>query len=168
MPDLRFAFKRVPRLGEGWRYVPLHRIPEKTVLNVYTAPMEGFRFAELKESNERDSILIVESQIFTLETGIYPTFYCRGLGRIPDQSPIKPYTSLLAPSSTLRANVELFERTFVLETGPITKIEVFWQGNCRYILKKSDLTAPDEYEIIQANREWALERMAQVQGDKNG
>ena len=132
------AFKRVPRLGRSWRYVPLHRLPRGTLVRVETK--ESVFQTKTREKNEDDKADLYVDTDFTLEVGIQPCLFINKSGFLDDGTMVKPLCDLLAATSVFRANFEYKGATLILESGEIQKISVLGTG---YVLHAGDDPSPE-------------------------
>lgn len=128
------AFKRVPRLGRSWRYVPLHRLPLGTLVRV---ECKDPALPEKDTENRPDFYLDTD---FVLEIGIKPCILIQNSQYLDDNTMLKPLSDLLAATSTFRANVEHKGATLIAESGEIQKISVLGTG---YILHEGDDPNPE-------------------------
>ena len=127
-----FAFRRVPRLGKSWRYVPLHQLPVGTLIRVETL--------EFDVSQAGDATTVWLGQDFDIEIGIWPAVFIYRDSALDDGMMVKPLSDLLAASSTFRANFDFRDSTMVAESAIIQKISIL---GTQYVLQNSDDPNPD-------------------------
>jgi len=127
------AFKRVPRLGRAWRYVPLHRLPTGTLVRIETKT--AVIPETVKSIEPRDRVDLYLREDFVLEVGIQPCMLIQNSVDLEDGTMVKPLSDLLAPTSVFRANFEYKGSTLLAQSGEITKISVLGTG---YILHEGD------------------------------
>lgn len=141
--QIAFAMRRVPRLGDGWRYVPLHQLPEGTTLTFVAAALPHKPVSrELNHSRSEDVLGLPEGR-YTLVREIWPCCTLVDPGGVTRS--VRPLSDCLAPSSFLWANWEKECRwsknvqkteTFRLTTGVIQSIVIV---GTQFILRKDDL-----------------------------
>ncbi len=118
---IKDAFRRVPRLGKGWRYVPLHRLPIGTEVIFDCKPYQAEEPATVNGAPETHITPLAEGK-YKLFIGIWPAVLLdRYRGTVLQ---VKPYSHLLAPSAPLIANFDRDSTTFRLTTGPVKSILV--------------------------------------------
>ncbi len=130
--QIAFEMRRVKRLGNGWRYVPLKSMPEGTKISIFTGISK-----EIKENTDSDEpcggdFVQLPAVEYTLTVGIWPTMYITPPLDIPIA--LKIYNPFLAPSSVLEGNFDgpkkstlddnFYNTTFFLTSGEIQRIVI--------------------------------------------
>jgi len=120
--QIDYAFRRVAKIGEGWSYVPIFRLPPATeiVITCDTACADP----EPPDINGQP-----EQQVVRLEAGTYtllvlpwPSILLNRPGKTT--LIVKAYAQLLSPGSQFCANFDQDGVTFRLTTGVIRGIIV--------------------------------------------
>lgn len=120
LPEIRVAFKRVPRFQSNWRYVPLHRLPPGTLIKFSTKDAIIPPDERMYNNSQDKQVIRMAAHVYGLVVFQWPTLLLSGFG--PTTKMIKPYANLLAPSSVIEANYDERNETFRLISGVIEKI----------------------------------------------
>lgn len=143
LANIIWAMRRVPRLRNGWRYIPLHQLPKGTEITIKAA--DALSDPEPRSINGRDEVDILrlgEGQ-YTLRILVWPTVLFSDLEQSLE---VKPHNVFLAPTSIFEANVDLPNpnresrndnqtTTFRLTTGKIGSILI---PGTHFVLKDED------------------------------
>lgn len=107
---LNWLLRHTPRLGSGWRYLPLHQLPTGTRVEIQCKdamkPLPGSDETLINGKPEKDTdVLRLSGGSYTLFIGDYPQITIEGPEDV--KMDVRPLYDLLAPSSTFQANVEV-------------------------------------------------------------
>ena len=129
--QILYALRRVPRLGKSYRYVPLHNLPEGTILEIETTNEKTPGELEDRDLNgfEEYDVLMLPEGLYGLQMGIG----CSGTLTYENgvSEPVKALTRCLAPSGCLSINLDRpnegeksdnWATTWRIFTGQITQI----------------------------------------------
>jgi hypothetical protein len=146
--QIEFSMRRVPRLGRGWRHIPIYDLPTGTEIVIETTkkktpgqlqPLESEKINEFEKLNDEERQHYYDQRyIETLTEGRYRLFIGDGASatlEYPDGATedVRPLHRLLAPTSALTMNVERrkhdrktsddpWTTTYIVQTGAISKV----------------------------------------------
>lgn len=132
--QIEYEMSHVPRLGNGWRYIPLHKLPKGTQITIKTT--NNFQI----DDEEEHDILRLPEGCYQLQIAIWPSVCLT----FPNGSSeyVKPIHNFLAPTSIFAANVDrkgeekgIWAITFRLTTGQINDILI---SGTQFTLSKDD------------------------------
>ena len=147
-PQIEFGMRRVPRLGRGWRHIPLIDMPVGTEIVIETTRMKTPGQLEPLEAEKRNEFEKLDKEelecyydrkyIETLAEGRYKLFIgdvASATLEYPDgrTEDVRPLHRLLAPTSALTVNVDRHKTdrksrddpwttTWIVQTGAISRI----------------------------------------------
>ena len=129
--QIRYALRRVPRLGQGYRYVPLYNLPDGTILELETTNEKTPGELEDHEVNgyEEYDVLMLPEGLYRLQMSLG----CAGTLTYEngESEAVSPLTRCLAPSGCLSINLDRpndngksdnWATTWRIFTGLITQI----------------------------------------------
>lgn len=105
------AMQRIPRLGKGWRYLPIYDFPEGTEIEIKLKPvdpahLEGFKLMDLNHPRKRcdNEVLALPAGVYRFRVGIRPKVHLIH----PDgtETNLALYSWGLAPSGRFEGNFE--------------------------------------------------------------
>ena len=134
------VFASVPRLGRGWRYIPLSKLPIGTEILVITKPPITMDESDRREINgaPEGDLLYLPGGRYTLTVVLWPTLLLSG-GK---SFKVCPDSIFLAPSSVFTGNCWQRGQNLRLMTGEITRLEVL---GTKYVLTDQD--KPDKPRV---------------------
>lgn len=153
--QIEFSMRRVPRLGRGWRYIPLPELPLGTEIVIETTDKSTPGQLEPRDLNHLEKIDPTEGNIEYEAERLSEGVYRLWIGNVASATlehpsgvteDVRPLNRLLAPSSTFQFNVDRtkidrnhpddpWTTTWRCETGAISR--VFIPGT-RFTLTLSD------------------------------
>ena len=161
--DIFHAFRRTPKIGRRWRYVPLSQLPEGTEVRIFTSEQRTPGELEPREVNGEDEIHVLRlpEGSYTLKVGEWGTVTL--IDENGDTESLRPLHRVLAPGSCFQANVDRMigdeNITFRLVTGEINHINLP-QAGINLLKEDSDKTER-KYENFGGNRHKQYRRLVE-------
>lgn len=144
--QILYGMRRVPRMGRGWKYIPLHQMPNLTQIFFETdgqsVPSESKR--SLNQENEEYDVLRVPAGVYSIIVNNFPNVeFIYNSDFVENVRVLYPF---LAPSSTFTANVDrpklqrrdkddTWSTTFRMTT---LRIKSIWIPETPFILRITD------------------------------